>query len=350
VNSKEKHTPIGGQIRMDKEHNIRLTSGELFNLWNTYMSDSLAICVLRYFKEKVQDTQIKPIIESGLALSQKHIQCISEIYKQENHPIPQGFFEEDSDLRGPSLFGDSFYLHYIKQMGRVGIGSYGLALSIAARSDIRKFYKECLHDAIELDDKVTNILLSKGLYIRSPYISLPRKVEFIQKQNFLGDLLGEKRPLLAGEITNLYANIQTNALGKALVTAFSQAAQSKQVREYMVRGRNIAGKHIEVLGGLIHESELKIPMTWNDTVTNSTSSAFSDKLMMFHVGALLAIGIADYGVALSTSMRKDISTLYVRLLAEIAQYAEDGANILIENGWMEQPPQADDRDALAEQK
>jgi spore coat protein CotF len=333
-----------------KEHNIGLTSAEIFNLWNTYMNDSLAACMLTYYREKVQDSQIMPIIEYALELSKKHIQGISEIYKQENHSIPQGFSEEDYNLNGPSLFGDSFYLHYMKQMGRIGIGAYGLALAIAARSDIRNFYKECIREATELDDKVTEILLSKGLYIRAPFISTPSKVEFVHKQSFLGNFFGEKRPLLAGEITNLYANIQTIALGKSLVTAYSQAAQSKQVREFMVRGRNLAGKHIEVLGGFLNESELKVPMTWNDTVTDSTASAFSDKLMMFHTGAVAAIGIADYGAALSISMRKDISVNYTRLLAEIAQYAEDGANIMIENGWMEQPPQADDRDALAKAK
>jgi hypothetical protein len=29
------------------------------------------------------------------------------------------------------------------------------------------------------------------------------------------------------------------------------------------------------------------------------------------------------------------------------QFAEDGANIMIENGWLEQPPQAIDRDQIA---
>lgn len=290
------------------------------------------------------------MIELALELARKHVQRISSIYQEENHPIPYGFTDEDIDLNGPSLFGDAFYLHYIKQMGRVGLGAHGLALSVAARSDIRKFYKECIHEATELEEKVTDLLLSKGLYVRAPFISPPEKIEFVHKQNFLGHLLGEKRPLLAGEITSLYANIQTNALGKALVTAFSQAAQSKRVRQYMVRGRDLAGKQIEVLGGFLNESELKVPMTWDDTITNSTAPAFSDKLMMFHTAAVTAVGISDYGASLSTSMRKDISAAYTRLLAEILQFSEDGANIMIENKWMEQPPQAEDREALAEQR
>lgn len=37
------------------------------------------------------------------------------------------------------------------------------------------------------------------------------------------------------------------------------------------------------------------------------------------------------------------------LIADITKYAEDGANLLIKNGWMEQPPTFDDRDKLAKQ-
>ncbi|MEW9674245.1 DUF3231 family protein [Ammoniphilus sp. 3BR4] len=334
---------------MQTEHNIRLTSAEMSNLWNTYMNDSAAICTLKYFLEKVQDTEIKPIVEYALELSQKHIQYLTKLFHQENHPIPQGFGEEDVDVNAPALFLDTFYLHYMKQMSRIGIGAHGLAISLAARSDIRKFYQDCLQEAVVLDEKVTNVEQSKGLYIRPPFLSSPSKVEFVKKQNFLGHLLGEQRPLLALEITHLYANIQTNALGSALITGFSQAAQSKTVREYMVRGRDIASKHIEVFGSILSGSHLKAPITWNDTVTNSTASPLSDKLMMFHVGAIAAVGIADYGASLAISMRRDLAAHYVRLTAEIAQFAEDGANIMIKNGWMEQPPQAEDRNVLAEQ-
>jgi hypothetical protein len=35
------------------------------------------------------------------------------------------------------------------------------------------------------------------------------------------------------------------------------------------------------------------------------------------------------------------------LMAEVTQYAEDGAAIVIENGWMEIPPRAAERRELA---
>jgi hypothetical protein len=34
------------------------------------------------------------------------------------------------------------------------------------------------------------------------------------------------------------------------------------------------------------------------------------------------------------------------MLPEIALYAEDGANIMIKHGWLEEPPQMQDRNQL----
>ncbi|MGZ4164351.1 MAG: DUF3231 family protein [Tumebacillaceae bacterium] len=34
-------------------------------------------------------------------------------------------------------------------------------------------------------------------------------------------------------------------------------------------------------------------------------------------------------------------------MLEVAQYADDGAAMMIDNGWLEAPPQAEDRNKLA---
>ncbi|WLD95443.1 DUF3231 family protein [Alkalihalobacillus sp. AL-G] len=58
-----------------------------------------------------------------------------------------------------------------------------------------------------------------------------------------------------------------------------------------------------------------------------------------------ASGVADYGTAISASIRKDLGVNYSRLL-ETTQYLNDGAKLLIKNGWMEKPPSSLDRDEL----
>lgn len=186
--------------------------------------------------------------------------------------------------------------------------------------------------------------------IRPPYISYDRDVEYIDNQQFLAGLFGEQRPLTGQEIMHLYANMQITALVEALMLGFEQVVTSNEVNKYLDRGKKIANKHMEHFTKLLKKDDLPTPMTLNPEVTTSTTSPFSDKLMLYHMGFLSCAGIGDYGMALSFTHRRDISGLYTRIMGEIGKYAEDGANIMIENQWMERPPHAPDRDELTKKK
>jgi hypothetical protein len=94
------------------------------------------------------------------------------------------------------------------------------------------------------------------------------------------------------------------------------------------------------------KESLPVPMSWDSAITDSTSTVFSDKLVMFHVAAMIAAGVGNYGMAMAASPRRDIGLKYASLIPEISLYSEDGANIMIKHGWMEEPPQSDDRDQL----
>ena len=84
---------------------IPLTATEISNLWATYMSDSLAVCVLKFFIAKVEDPDIKPILEQSLMISETHLQTISQLFVEEGYAIPQGFTDQDLNLQAPpSLF------------------------------------------------------------------------------------------------------------------------------------------------------------------------------------------------------------------------------------------------------
>ncbi|UHA62712.1 DUF3231 family protein [Metabacillus litoralis] len=67
---------------------------------------------------------------------------------------------------------------------------------------------------------------------------------------------------------------------------------------------------------------------------------------MYFTSGLIAMSVGYYGTGASQSPRGDIPSMYNRLSLEIQLYAEDGANIMIINGWLEQPPMAADRDEL----
>jgi hypothetical protein len=333
---------------MENSHDyIKLTSGELSVLWSSYVNDSLGNCVISYFLKDVEDPDIRSVLEYGSDLAKKHIEVVTDIFKEEKIPIPTGFTEQDINLNAPRLYSDTFMLYYIQNMGAAGINSYSVALPNAARIDIREFYTSCMGSSCELYNRASNVLQEKGLFIRSPYIPYPSQGEFVLKQHFLAGWMGDQRPLTTIEISFLFFNLYRNSLGSALLTGFSQVAQSKEVRRYMVRGAEISKHHCEVFSKFLSQDNLVVPMTWDQSPTTSTEPPFSDKLLMFHSLALNNAGMAYYGTSLGGAIRNDLATVYIRLLTEVGEFGIDGVNIMIDNGWLEKPFSAPDRKDLA---
>lgn len=335
---------------METIHNANLTSAELAQIWSAYQHDTMSICVLNHFLNTVSDPDITAILQQALEYSQSHIPQLTDFFTSDNWPVPQGFTEADVNLSAPRLYTDSFMLFYIQQLGALGMKGYYQAISQSARSDVHAYFTTCMTESFTLHGKVNDLLLRKGLYIRAPYLTPPESIDFVTNKKFLGGWFGEQRPLVAMEIADLYENMQRNVLGKALVTGFSQVAGTQEVREYMVEGVEIATKHIEVFSSKLNQGNLPASITPDASVTNSTIAPFSDKLMMYHTTQLITISVSYYGTAMSTNARKDLITDYARLSAEVMKYAAKGAQITIDHGWMEEPPQAQDRNQLAKKK
>ena len=341
------HTTGEVKEKILTEHNIPLTISEIGFLWAQYLNDTLAVCVMKYFKNICEDKEILPLVESSLSLAQNDIKMITEIFSKENHPIPVGFTDEDVNVNAPRLFSDIFILMYIQKLEVIAMASIGIAIGVSARSDVSGFFRNLLLSVSELHDKARKVLLSKGVYVRPPQIPTPNKVDFVKKQSFLFDFLGsQKRPLSAIEITHLYLGIQTNVLGKAMMLAFAQVCKNDDVKEFLTEGKRIANKHMKKFSSILINEDIPAPMGSDAYVMDSTIAPFSDKLMMFHTTYLISVGIGNYGIAAGTCQRMDLNATYTRLAAEIALYAEDGANILIKHGWLEEPPKLIDRQAL----
>ncbi|MGM0835659.1 MAG: DUF3231 family protein [Bacillota bacterium] len=331
---------------MKMEHNPQLTSAEIATLWNTFVADSLAICVLQHFLKTNETKDFQQILEFALSISVEHIDTISTLFTMENIPIPHGFNDNDVNLNAPKLWSDTSYIRYLQHMGRTGLSTYGLAKAISSRQDIRALYKKFYKQTEDLYDMVSDTQLAKGVYIRSPYITYPTEVEYVKDNSFLGSFVGQKRTLLAVEIAHLGTNIEVTNVGKTLFLGFSQVAQSSKLRDYFRKGYEIGKKQVDTFLDLLRENDTAYPSTWDGTLTTTKDAPFSDKLMLFHANMLGAIGIADYGTAISASIRKDLGVHYLRLLSEIAEYTVDGAKMLINNGWFEQPPTSVDRKQL----
>ncbi|TFB18541.1 DUF3231 family protein [Filobacillus milosensis] len=325
-----------------------LTASEVTNLWNTYMNDSGAICHLKYELELVEDEDIRSVLQFALEISEKNIAEIKSIFTLENYPIPHGFtLDEDVDITAPRLFTDVYFLYSVSQMGKIGIGNFSMALASAVRDDVFQFFNRSLNDSLKLVEKTKQVLLSKGLYTRSPFLPKPESIDYVEEKSFLSGYFKEQRPLTGSEIMNLYANYERNALGAVTMIGYSQVTQNKEVTDFFIKGKEIANKHCEIFSSYLKDHDISAPTTYNSEITDSTTYVFSDKKMMFYATTLTALSIAYYGSSIAQSPRRDIGTMYSRLIAELLKFADEGTRLMIKNGWLEEPPRTVDRNELA---
>lgn len=324
----------------------QLTSSELATLWNTYIADTMGICILTHFKLTVENEKIEKLIDFALQIAEDHLKLITDLFQNEQIPIPQGFSENDIHKNAPRLYSDIYYLRYIEHMGRTGLSTYSLAKAISSRKDIREIYKLWYNQTESMFDMAADLALELGTYVRSPYIDYPNIVSFVEDDDFLGHFFGKQRPLLAIEIAHLGTNIEVCHVGQTLLMGFSQVAKSKNLRYFFQRGSNIGKKQISTFFDILKDSNTSYPSTWDALVTESIEPPFSDKLMLFQVNLLSAIAMADFGTAIGGSLRKDIGVIYARLMAELSSFAEEGAKLMIKERWLEKPPQVHDRDKL----
>ncbi|MBS4219661.1 DUF3231 family protein [Bacillus sp. FJAT-49711] len=336
---------------MDNNHkDTGLTSAEMGKLWATYIGNTMGKCVLNYYLKHIDDRDIKKVLKDSLSLCEGWIKDIKFIFEKENFPLPVGFTQDDVNLDVPRLFHDEFYLHYLQYLGKAGMSIYSVAIPLVTRTDVRNLFMKGLNDTSKLLAEVNDILLAKGHLANSPVIPAPKGTDFIDKQNFLSGFVGEKRPLHGLEIAHLFGNINNDVTSKALIIGFSQGAKSEKVRKFLERGENINHKHIGLLSKKLSENHLPSPTLLDHLVTTSTKPPFSDKLMVFHKIDMFSMKIREYANGASLNGRKDLGALYARCLLDVSLYVEDGANLMIDHNWLEQPPEAPNRNQLAKEK
>ena len=191
---------------MEDKTNIQLTAPEMAALWTQYINDTQAVCTISYFLETVEDEEVRPIIEWTLDTAKENVSIMKELFQKTDFPIPIGFTEQDVNLKAPKLFTDTFYLAYLKQMSMFAMTASSSALGLVTRPDTVAFHKRVYQKGVELQDKVRDLMLKQGTYVKPPYISTPERVDFVNKQHFLAGFFGKKRSITAVEISHLFLN------------------------------------------------------------------------------------------------------------------------------------------------
>ncbi|MBU8880050.1 DUF3231 family protein [Bacillus sp. FJAT-29790] len=133
---------------------------------------------------------------------------------------------------------------------------------------------------------------------------------------------GHQVGLTSAEIANIWAKYQNDTMAICVLKYALSTVQDTDIRSVLEFSLQLSQSHVEQLTAMFNEEQLPIPDGFNEN--NDLNSQASPLFT-----------------------RRDLGALYPRSIAEIAQYGEDGANIMIDNRWLEQPPQAADRYQLA---
>lgn len=323
---------------------VKLTASEIGMLWTQYVQNTMTIQFLKYFSKTVEDDEIKSVVQFAEEFSSTVIEDMQGIFQEEELLVPDGFNEKDVNMEAPKLFTDAFILMFLSNMGKAGVLAYGASLSASSREDVRQLFSRCVTETTELFNRAVDVGLEKGLHVRPPQVDVPREIEYVEGKKYLSPF--NKRSLNTIEISHLFENIKTNMLGESICAAFAQTTTSNEIVAYMKKGEDISSKHIQTFSHILDKSEIHPPMASNSLITNSTSQTFSDRLIVFLMSVLSTTGQGNYSAASTASMRYDLVLNYQRLSVEVALYAKDGLDLMIKHGWLEEPPQAPDRNEL----
>jgi rubrerythrin len=335
---------------LEQHAGMRLTSSEIAALWTQYMNGSAGLCINKYMIKIIEDTEIRAVFEFAIEIGQKQLSAIERLLQKEKYPVPKGFTDEDVNLTAPRLYEDAYCLHYLHVMSIHGTHGYSAAVTTATREDVREYFIRCSQSSTELYNHTLKLLLSKGLYTRAPVISPPERIDFVESSNFLAGWFGDNRQLNCLEISNIFFNLIKSKMTNTLILGYSQVVQSDEVKRFLLNIIEVINDHIQMFESLLTNNDLKVPPSFDELVTSSTTPPFSDKLMMFNTGFLFTVAIVYYGIGLSSSMRTDLTAKYLNAIGGDLKVGADWTDIMIKHKWIEQPPQAIDRRTLANQK
>lgn len=318
---------------------IPLTASEISGIWDSYMGENLFMHMIKYFSNRVDDNEIREILQYDLNLSNQRIEILTNIFNQEKLPLPKGFTDKDVDPNAPRLFTDTLYVHYVAYKARAAVRGYSMILDRITRPDIRDYFSKCVQESTDVCNKTAELSLSKGIFVKAPHVEVSKEAQYIKDKSFISDRFGKKRALLANEITHIVSVTNDTMIRKALLTGFAQVCKDKKAYNYISKVITLAAKQNNGFNEFLVDEGIPVGSSSDSYITDSTISPFSDKLMLNKAYIMYRVKIGSMGLALADIMRSDLKAIYRKHLDEAIDYSKDGVDIMIDNEWFEQPPQ-----------
>lgn len=324
-----------------------ITSSELGSLWLTFQEKTMYLRILEYFIEKADEEKSKEIMTNLHQEFSTYVEKITNILRKEGAVIPLGYTEEDVNKEVPKLYDNGFDIMFVRLLNEISMGLHSLNITMVFREDIVMLFKDLTATSQKYYNLCTQYLLEKGLLVKSPYVSMPKSVQFAKDTSYLGGLsinpFNEKRTLNTVEVAHLHHAIESNVLGFQLMTGFAQCVKDEVVKNYFNEGVKLATNIVKELSDTLLQSGIQTPQTAGGNVTHSKLAPFSEKLMMYCTSLLCSFSMGSGSLGTAFSLRNDLPAKMSIFLKDIFQYAHKGAKIMIEKGWLEEPPQMSER-------
>ncbi|WP_394234467.1 DUF3231 family protein [Niallia oryzisoli] len=325
-----------------------LSSSELGTLWMTFQEKTMIQRMLEYFIEQADDNQAKEIMQNTHMKIINYIEEIKAIFTNEGAVIPVGFTEQDVHTGVPKLYDNMFDIMFLRLLKEISMGLHTLHLNMSYRKDIVLLYKELIEFTQSGYDKCVDYLQEKDVLPRPPAVTMPKSVEFVEGTNYMSgfNLFSEKRALNTVEVAHLYHAIESNIIGMQLITGFAQVANEPEVKKYFIKGKELAKKIVTDNTQLFLQSDIQPPSTWGANATDSKVPPFSDKLMMYCTSLFCSFGLGSNALGTAFSLRSDLPLKMINEAKDILTYGQEGGKLMAKNGWLEEPPQMQDRNDL----
>ncbi|GAE36699.1 DUF3231 family protein [Halalkalibacter akibai] len=330
--------------------NPAITSSELGTLWLTYQEKTMILRMLDYFIEKADDDKAENIMNDLYGEIDQCVNKIAAILKREGAAVPIAFTEHDVHKEVPKLYDNGFDIMFVRLLKEISMALHSLNMTMSYREDIVLLYDELTDITQKYYHLCTQYLLEKGMIARPPYVNMPKAVGFVKDTNYLSGLqinpFTKRRTLNSIEVAHLYHIIDSNVLGMNMITGFAQCATKEEVRKYFIEGATLAKSIIKELSEILLDDNIHTPMSPGGNPTLSTVAPFSDKLMMYCTSLFCSFALGGNSLGTAFSMRNDLPVKMAAFMKDTLQYAHKGAKIMINNGWMEEPPQMEERNQL----
>jgi hypothetical protein len=325
---------------MSNLNSIPLTSSELGYLWTGYSINEMSTWYLSIFQEQANDEEIKSLYRFALKNTKDMLTTRKEILTNDGFPTPVGFSKTDIQESSPPLFSDRFMLYYLQTAAQLGLEFHSRSLGLATRDDVRKYNKDCLTSAFQLNERVVGLLLNKGIYWRTPPLPTPSKPEEIQRTSYLNGWFGVTRPMNSMEMANLYSILNLLIMMETLFIGFAQTSTHEEIIELFHDGVKVVKKHYHLLAEMLQEDELPVPPTYSAELTDSKTRVFSDRIMVSHMAGLFGSLVSQYGFSLGSVMKHDLLAAYTTQIGRAGIFSEKVTKFLIEKEWLEKVPEA----------